>query len=84
MTNIINTKGEPCTQVNVINGFYKEGDHFYRFHEKGITHVHVNIINHLEVLYKSESERLEPISKEIFENEVRNAILEIGIYQYVK
>lgn len=84
LINCYNHKGQPMEAVYPAKGFYKHEAHFYHCHSNGITHIHINIINHLERISLAPDEALTPISEEIFEQEVRNAVFNIGIYKYVK
>lgn len=84
--NIFNYLGDPVTAAQPENGFYKVGDHFYHVHERVIAHVNVGskLINTIDCIYLAEYETLEPVSREIFEAELRSTIFDIGIYEYVK
>jgi hypothetical protein len=82
--NIVDHRGMIVTEVKLSKGYWKRGDHFYHVHENGITHVHIDLINHLDVLRKAEDEQLEEVTEEIFAQEVRNAVFNIGIYKYVR
>lgn len=80
---VFDTAGQVMTKADCGQGYYKQGTHFYNIHSNGIAHVNIDIINTLDAIYLSPGESLQEVSQEIFENEVRNAIFNIGIYKYV-
>lgn len=81
---VVDHLGRKCYEAEMKPGYYHRLNHFYFVHDNGITHVNIDIINRLERVFLAESEILSPISKEIFEQELCNAIFNIGIYEFVQ
>jgi hypothetical protein len=87
MKTIVNHLGQTCEKAVLDAGYYRSNDgHVYHVQSTGITHVNPDqpLINKLNEIRISDSETLNSIDKEQFEDAMRNAILNIGIYKYVK
>lgn len=81
---VINHLGETCVEICPEEGYYRIGKQVYHVTGTGITHVNLDLINRLEHIFLCGSEKLDTISKDEFDSEMRNAILTIGIYKYLE
>ena len=78
-----NLYGERVVEVG--KAFTNEKGHFYLQREKDVLHVGDGLINNLHVGFFNEDFReFEQISKEKFEEKLRETIFELGIYEYCK
>lgn len=82
----MNSSGATMIKASVSKGhYYRNKNHYYHVGDTEILHVNVigNIINSIDDIYVERSNDLERIRKEQFEDALRNAILELGIYKYI-
>jgi len=82
---LVDGLGRPCVKF-AESGYWRNGSHVYHIKGGKILHVNLTVINALSTsdLHLTQDERMIPIPKEEFENELHNAIIDLGLGSYFK
>jgi hypothetical protein len=84
---IYDVNGDVLHEVEpVMNSFFRIGGHYYHCTPDFILHINdeKDLINKNTIAYISDREQIEYVTKGDFEAALREAIFNIGIYQFVK
>lgn len=82
---MVNHLGEPCHAAQAGPGYYNLNSHFYHIKKDGkIVHINRDVINNLTTIWLTDYDKLTPITQSMFEDALRIAVFEIGIYEYVQ